>query len=180
MVSMVEDDASRDTVIPTPHGQARMDERAVSIEELQRAKMYGTITRARDGRDGEARWKVEHEGIVYITDWTQRLVISTYRVPLEADEPRVSSDSARMEALESEVETLREENERLKFHIACQATLKELHKMEISRLQAQIMNDAEAEAARQRPHMKRVWERFIELLEEWERSKQLSSGSSSV
>ena len=40
---MVEDDASRDTVIPTAHGQARMSERAVSIEELQRAKMYGTI-----------------------------------------------------------------------------------------------------------------------------------------
>ena len=175
MVSMVEDDASRDTVIPTPHGQARMDERAVSIEELQRAKMYGTITRARDGRDGEARWKVEHEGIVYITDWTQRLVISTYRVPLEADEPRVSSDSARMEALESEVETLREENERLKFQMAMREKLNELYKMHASLLEAQIMNDGDAEAARQWPHFLKWNERLVELCE-----KRLSSGSNSV
>ena len=51
---MVEDDASRDTVIPTAHGQARMSERAVSIEELQRAKMYGTIRAGDRGARGNS------------------------------------------------------------------------------------------------------------------------------
>ena len=69
---------SAHTVIPTPHGRARMGERAVSVKELQTAKKYGTVTRARNGRDGAVRWKIEHNGIVYITDRTQKLVITTY------------------------------------------------------------------------------------------------------
>ena len=77
---------SAHTVIPTPHGRARMGERAVSVKELQTAKKYGTVTRARNGRNGAVRWKIEHNGIVYITDRTQKLVITTYhQSPEEPD-----------------------------------------------------------------------------------------------
>ena len=78
---------SAHTVIPTPHGRARMAARAVSMKELQTAKKYGTITRARDDqRDGTARYKIEHNGIVYITDRTQKRVITTYhQIPGEKD-----------------------------------------------------------------------------------------------
>ena len=78
---------SAHTVIPTPHGRARMAARAVSMKELQTAKKYGTITRARDDqRDGTARYKIEYNGIVYITDRTQKRVITTYhQIPEEKD-----------------------------------------------------------------------------------------------
>ena len=78
---------SAHTVIPTPHGRARMAARAVSTKELQTAKKYGTVTRARDDqRDGTARYKIEHNGIVYITDRTQKRVITTYhQIPEEKD-----------------------------------------------------------------------------------------------
>ena len=79
---------SAHTVIPTPHGRARMGERAVSVKELQTAKKYGTVTRARNGRDGAVRWKIEHNGIVYITDRTQKLVITTYHQSPEEPEAK--------------------------------------------------------------------------------------------
>ena len=75
-------------MIPTPHGRARMGERAVSVKELQTAKKYGTVTRARNGRDGAVRWKIEHNGIVYITDRTQKLVITTYHQSPEEPEAK--------------------------------------------------------------------------------------------
>ena len=79
---------SAHTVIPTPHGRARMGERAVSKKELQTAKKYGTVTRARNGRNGAVRWKIEHNGIVYITDRTQKLVITTYHESPEEPEAK--------------------------------------------------------------------------------------------
>ena len=36
------------TAIPTAHGASRMQQRAVALRDLQAAKKYGTITRARD------------------------------------------------------------------------------------------------------------------------------------
>ena len=71
------------SVILTPHGRARMAARAISKEEILRARRFGTITRARDGRDGAARFKVEHD-IVYITDKTLKTVFTTYRLPSAA------------------------------------------------------------------------------------------------
>ena len=75
-------------LVPTRHARARMAERAITMDELQRTRMYGTVTRVRNGRHGVAprspRWKVEHEGIVYITDWTLTTVLTTYRLPSAA------------------------------------------------------------------------------------------------
>ena len=72
------------SVILTPHGRARMAARAISQEEILRARRFGTIMRARDGRDGAARFKVEHDDIVYITDKTLKTVFTTYRLPSAA------------------------------------------------------------------------------------------------
>ena len=72
------------SVILTPHGRARMAARAISKEEILRARRFGTITRARDGRDGAARFKVEDDDIVYITDKTLKTVFTTYRLPSAA------------------------------------------------------------------------------------------------
>ena len=71
-------------LIVTPHGRARMAARAISQEEILRARRFGTITHARDGRDGAARFKVEHDDIVYITDKTLKTVFTTYRLPSAA------------------------------------------------------------------------------------------------
>ena len=115
---------SAHTVIPTPHGRARMAARAVSVKELQTAKKYGTITRARDDpRDGTARYKIEHDGIVYITDRTQKRVITTYhQTPVEPEakdaqirrldgrvremERRLSEGDALRDALQAKVDFL--------------------------------------------------------------------------
>ena len=63
-----------------------MQQRAVALRDLQTAKKYGTITRARDGARGDKRWKIEYGGLVYITDEQQKLVITTYQI-----QPRVDS-----------------------------------------------------------------------------------------
>ena len=67
-------------VILTPHGRARMAARAITEQEILRARRVGKITRARDGRDGAARFKVEDDDIVYITDKTLKTVFTTYRL----------------------------------------------------------------------------------------------------
>ena len=71
-------------VILTPHGRARMAARAITEQEILRARRVGRITRARDGRDGAARFKVEDDDIVYITDKTLKTVFTTYRLPSAA------------------------------------------------------------------------------------------------
>ena len=76
---------SAHTVIPTPHGRARMGERAVSVKELQTAKKYGTVTRARNGRDGAVRWKIEHTASstsrTGLRSWSSRRIIKAQRSP---------------------------------------------------------------------------------------------------
>ena len=72
--------------VPTAHGHSRMQEREVSLRDLQAAKKYGTITRAHDGARGDKRWKIEYGDVVYITDEQQKLVITTYQL-----RPRVDS-----------------------------------------------------------------------------------------
>lgn len=62
------------TAIPTVHGQERMAERDVQLRELQAAKKHGTAIPAGDGC-----WKYEYDGVVYVTDATQKRVITTYR-----------------------------------------------------------------------------------------------------
>ena len=78
------------TAVPTAHGQSRMQERDVSLRELQAAKKHGTATPAGDGC-----WKYTHNGVVYVTDATQKRVITTYRAE-PAPAPRELGDFARL------------------------------------------------------------------------------------
>ena len=59
-----------------------MQEREVSLRDLQAAKKYGTITlqQARRGGQKYRRWKIEYGGVVYITDEHQKVVITTYKI----------------------------------------------------------------------------------------------------
>jgi len=100
---------SAHTAIPTVHGASRMAERAVQqtperesmttsrrrahrfmahrLRELQKAKKHGTKTRQHTGR-----WKIEYQGVVYITDQRQKKVITTYKTN-QADSSSDSSSS---------------------------------------------------------------------------------------
>ena len=78
------------TAVPTAHGQSRMQEREVSLRELQAAKKHGTATPAGDGC-----WKYEYDGVVYVTDATQKRVITTYRAE-PSPAPRELGDFARL------------------------------------------------------------------------------------
>ena len=78
------------TAVPTAHGQSRMQERDVSLRELQAAKKHGTATPAGDGC-----WKYTHNGVVYVTDATQKRVITTYRAE-PSPAPRELGDFARL------------------------------------------------------------------------------------
>ena len=78
------------TAVPTAHGQSRMQERDVSLRELQAAKKHGTATPAGDGC-----WKYTHNGVVYVTDATQKRVITTYRAE-QSPAPRELGDFARL------------------------------------------------------------------------------------
>lgn len=72
------------TANPTGHGALRMEQRAVQLRDLQAAKKHGTKLPALYGR-----WKFVHNGVVYITDKTQKKVITTWRTepPAAATRP---------------------------------------------------------------------------------------------
>mmetsp|Transcript_1650 Transcript_1650/g.4627 ORF Transcript_1650/g.4627 Transcript_1650/m.4627 type:complete len:317 (+) Transcript_1650:462-1412(+) len=75
------------TVEPTSHGQQRMHERRVLLAELKKAKKYGTKTPAHGDR-----WRIEYAGLVYITDRSQKTVITTYRLgKIEAGQGRIDT-----------------------------------------------------------------------------------------
>ncbi len=57
------------------------------LRELQKAKKHGTKTRQHIGR-----WKIEYQGVVYITDQRQKKVITTYKTN-QADSSSDSSSS---------------------------------------------------------------------------------------
>ena len=66
------------TIISSPHGRQRREERGVAKVELQAAVKYGVRTRARCDRSGNQRWKYVYEGVVFITDKTGKLEITSY------------------------------------------------------------------------------------------------------
>ena len=66
-------------LILTQHGMERMAERNISLKELQMTKMHGKIRRSQT-KGGKARWKVQYENIVYMTNKTQNTVITAYKL----------------------------------------------------------------------------------------------------
>ena len=66
------------TIISSPHGRQRREERGVAKSELQAAVKYGIRTRARSDQDGNQRWKYTYKGVVFLTDKTGKKEITSY------------------------------------------------------------------------------------------------------
>jgi hypothetical protein len=71
------------TVIETNHGRQRMDQRQISIKQLQTAVKHGVKT-ALEPEDGEPQGRIryEFEGIIYITDHQSRRCITCWNKKL--------------------------------------------------------------------------------------------------
>ena len=67
-------------LILTQHGMTRMADRHISLNELQMTKKYGQVCRSHN-KGSQARWKIQYENIVYMTDRTLNTVITTYKLP---------------------------------------------------------------------------------------------------
>ena len=69
------------TILSSEHGRLRREQRDIDKRSLQMALKHGTRSRCW-GR----RWKVEYDGIVFITDSTLRHEITAYPAPLASAE----------------------------------------------------------------------------------------------
>ena len=67
------------TILSSHHGRARRQLRSISKHDLKAAVKYGQRFPGHPGRNGEPRWKIVHNGLVYITDHTMRNEITSYR-----------------------------------------------------------------------------------------------------
>ena len=68
------------TLLSHQHGRQRRNERGIEKLELQAAIKYGRKERAHPGRDGAARWRFTHKGVVYVTDATCRHEVTSWRL----------------------------------------------------------------------------------------------------
>ncbi|PNW84737.1 hypothetical protein CHLRE_03g156650v5 [Chlamydomonas reinhardtii] len=75
------------TLISHTHGRDRREQRGIERRELQEAVKYGRKERANPGRDGQARWRYTHKGVVYITDDSSRHEITSWRLDDALDAP---------------------------------------------------------------------------------------------
>jgi hypothetical protein len=71
------------TILSSEHGRLRREQRDIDKRDLQKALKYGTHERAW-GR----RWKVDYDGITFITDSSMRREVTAYPSPL----PNVPTD----------------------------------------------------------------------------------------
>lgn len=65
------------TIVSTQHGRLRREQRNIEKRDLQRALKYGSRTRVWGGA-----WRVEYQGITFITDETLRREITSFPSPL--------------------------------------------------------------------------------------------------
>ena len=78
------------TVLSSNHGRARRQLRRISKHDLKAAVKHGQRFPAHPGRNGQRRWKIVHNGLVYITDETMRQEITSYREEITIDQYPVS------------------------------------------------------------------------------------------
>jgi hypothetical protein len=78
-------DTSLITLITSEHGKMRREQRDISKRDLQKALKHGSRKQAYDGR-----WKIEYDGVVFITDSSMRREITSFPSPLKLAD--VSSD----------------------------------------------------------------------------------------
>ncbi|KAL7563138.1 hypothetical protein ACA910_012319 [Epithemia clementina (nom. ined.)] len=65
------------TILSSEHGRMRREQRDISMRDLQKALKYGTRKTG-----WGARWMVEYDGVIFITDSSMRLEITSYPSPL--------------------------------------------------------------------------------------------------
>lgn len=68
------------TVLPTQHGWQRMAQRQISTRELQSARKHGKKVESGD------TWKIEHDGLAIITDYTQKRIITCWKMAPSVDD----------------------------------------------------------------------------------------------
>jgi hypothetical protein len=73
------------SLISHTHGRERRSQRNIMRRELQAAIKYGKREEANPGRDGSLRWRYTHDGVVYITDYTSRHEVTSWRVDGNGD-----------------------------------------------------------------------------------------------
>ncbi|KAL7521477.1 hypothetical protein ACHAWX_006152 [Stephanocyclus meneghinianus] len=77
-------DTSLITILSSEHGRLRREQRDIDKRDLKKALKYGTRERA-----WGQRWKIEYDGITFITDSTMRREVTAFPSPL----PNVPTDS---------------------------------------------------------------------------------------
>lgn len=70
-------DTSFITILSSPHGRLRREQRDIDKRDLRRARKYGTRTRCWGNR-----WCFEYDGITFITDGSMRREVTAYPSPL--------------------------------------------------------------------------------------------------
>lgn len=68
---------SQITFLSTDHGRMRREQRDIDKRDIQKAIKYGTRTSCWNGR-----WKIEYDGIIFITDASCRREVTAYPSPL--------------------------------------------------------------------------------------------------
>ncbi|GKY93689.1 hypothetical protein MPSEU_000336100 [Mayamaea pseudoterrestris] len=70
------------TILSSKHGRARRTERNILKQDLHACVKYGIkILGYPDEHTGEPRWVYYYNGIMYVTDWTSRREITSFRQP---------------------------------------------------------------------------------------------------
>lgn len=66
------------SLVSSEHGRMRRKERDIEKRDLQRALKYGTKVKSWGGR-----WKIEYDGIIFITDPRMCREVTAFPAPLE-------------------------------------------------------------------------------------------------
>ena len=72
--------ASDISFISHTHGRRRRAEISIKKRELQQVLKYGRPVRSTPGKRGDMRWKFIHKNIAYITDYTMKHEITSFRL----------------------------------------------------------------------------------------------------
>jgi hypothetical protein len=73
------------TLLSGVHGRDRRAERKISKHDLQAAIKYGVKTRGKPSHQGFLTWKYTFANIVYITDDTSKIEITSWLLPTDIE-----------------------------------------------------------------------------------------------
>ena len=82
------------TILSSDHGRLRREQRDIQKRDLQKALKHGKYEKAFGNR-----WKVEYDGIVFITDNNRRKEVTCYPAPLSLAPVDAEANSGHMKAM---------------------------------------------------------------------------------